>query len=319
MNRIPSDYVSKLNLKETQKAIEFIKNELLNELKEAIEFVLVREPKISTRKLTTNVASINNVRPINFDSSNDNIVYYIFNEYKHWFINNIDKLEVKNNHGIGSFLNFVNRDEEITNTKSMEKNMFQLEYRFDNEKAIFDKARDINTILVNIIKKIEEKLVKRFPVFKAKLPKNINIKDFNRFGNKKDFAGTAAEVGAKERTFILLKRNNKNSYMDGWNFEYSLLGYSKFITEVYPIYTIRDRLTLEDLEPNISDNEFLMEEYIFSKDHLIGKDYRTLNISIDMDALSMMLLQKSHILEIQSGTNLEDIEKILNNSDIKHL
>ena len=83
MNRIGKNYLQKLNIKETQEAINIIENLLIKELQERIEFIVVREPIISSEKISTTISSRQGERLINFDGSNDNIIYYIFNQYKY--------------------------------------------------------------------------------------------------------------------------------------------------------------------------------------------------------------------------------------------
>lgn len=82
---------------------------------------------------------------------------------------------------------------------------------------------------------------------------------------------------------------------------------------------IKDRKTIKDIESEFSVSEAAKEEYIFGKDILNGKNPRSINISIDIDTLSMLFLEKTHILEIQSGSNIKEIEKILKEADIEHI
>ena len=76
------NYISLLSQKETQEAQELIINELKKELTNNINLSIVRAPRISSLRQSVNFSSLDGRRPINFDSSNNSDIYYIFNEYK---------------------------------------------------------------------------------------------------------------------------------------------------------------------------------------------------------------------------------------------
>ena len=76
------NYISLLSQKETQEAQELIINELKKELENNISLSIVRSPRISSLRQSANFSSLDGKRPINFDSSNNSDIYYVFNEYK---------------------------------------------------------------------------------------------------------------------------------------------------------------------------------------------------------------------------------------------
>ena len=88
-------------------------------------------------------------------------------------------LKVKNDSGILSMINYIDRDNEISNIKSMEVNTLQIEYRFDSKEKIFEKAKEllekIYLIILNIEKIINEKY--KLPLF---LPQKISTKDLGK-------------------------------------------------------------------------------------------------------------------------------------------
>jgi|GEM_PF-2218144 len=73
------------------------------------------------------------------------------------------------------------------------------------------------------------------------------------------------------------------------------------------------------MEPNSRESEKILEEYIFTKEQLGETSTRTINICLNIDLISMVLLNKIHILELQSGTSSSEIERIFSLSDTKHL
>jgi|GEM_PF-2111856 len=81
MNSIPKNYISKLSLKETQEAHQLVETLLKEGVLDTFEVHFVRAPKISTKRPTVNFFSEDGKRVINFDSSNDNNIYYLPNHY----------------------------------------------------------------------------------------------------------------------------------------------------------------------------------------------------------------------------------------------
>ncbi len=319
MNRIPKNYISKLNLRETQEAQNFIKNELISLIDEHLEVLLIREPKVSANKISASGFLDDNDRTINFDSSNDNVIHVLYSQYRYWLTDVLKKLDIKNNNGIAVFTNYISRDSQITNISSFEKNLLQIEYRYDNLKDSYTKAKELTEILSKIFYKLEAKVIKRYKLDK-KIPMKITLKEVNKFGNKKYFESTSASIASERGVFIFSnKRKSKSDKSIFNNFELLLLAYSKPIDKAYTIFSIQDRMTLEELEPLTADSEITMEEYLFRKNILKNEDIKSINISIDLDTLSMFLLEKIHILEIQTGNSVEEIEKILSSADIKHL
>lgn len=320
MNSIPKNYLAKLDIRETQEAQQFINKELINILEQKLEFLIIREPKISSKKISTFSNESEIKRPVNFDSSFDNIIYFIFNRYRYWFTNTLKLLNIKNNNGIASFINFIDRDEEVTNTQSVEKNTLQFEFRYDNKNNAFKKAEEYSEILLSAIKTIESKIVNKYSGLKKVFPKKNTIKDVSRIGAIAGAHSVIDELASDHGFFILNnKRKSKSQQSLRNNFEIKYLGYSRHINKAYEIFHIHDRKTIEDLEPLSSESKAAMEEYTFAKEQLNNVDVRSISITIDLDTLALALLEKSHILELQSGKNIYDIEKILDSAEIKHL
>ncbi len=319
MNKIPKNYLPTLNLRETQEAQIFIKTELVNLIINELEILIVREPKTLIGKMTASGFLNNEERVINFDSSNDNKIYTLFSEYKYWLVNTIKEMEINNNNGIAVFTNSINRDKEITNVESFEQNLLQIEYRYDNLENTYEKGKELMGVIVKIIKIIEKKIMSKYNTNRS-FPKKLYFKEIDKFGNKKYLESSVATIAAEKGTFIL--SNNRKSKSEKSilnNFEILLIAYSKSIDKGYTLINIQDRKTLLELEPIISESEITMEEFIFRKDILNNEDVKTINISINLDTLSMHLLDKSHIFELQSSVSIDEIEKILLSSGIKHL
>ena len=82
MNKIFKNYVSKLNLRETQAGIDYINIQVLEILKNKLDIFIVKEPKITIKKEPLDSIFLNNKRTINFDSANNSNIYFEYNEYR---------------------------------------------------------------------------------------------------------------------------------------------------------------------------------------------------------------------------------------------
>ncbi len=323
MNVIERNYLPKLGLRDTQEAIAIIEDELMRNLEEGISFIKVRQPMISSEKVALSSTKESGNRQINFDSSNDNNIYHIYDEFRYWLLDVVKKLEIKNNNSIATIANYIERDTQIKNTQSFEKKKLFIEYRYDSEdqELVYQKSYDLNKILLNAIKRTQEKIIRLYPVLSEfQLPEVVDEKQLDKVASRKNLESTLADIASEEQTFLLKDRRNIETDKSTKNtFELSLFTYKKEINEAYRIYKIQDRRTMSDIEPFISESESVMEEYIFGRDKLKDNDIRTISIEIDLDALSLFILGKSHIFELQSGKPLEEIEKILEDAEIKHL
>ncbi len=323
MNIIERNYLPKLNIKETQRAIQEIESKLLEALNNKLEITVVRQPIVSSDKVSITTTKNESNRQINFDSSNDNIVYYIYNDYRYWLVNTLSNLDIKNNNSVGVFVNYINRDTEIKNTQSMESRKLLIEYRYDEDdyEEIYTKANELNKIVYDSIKSVQNAIIKTYPEVKgAKLPASLDEKELKKVSSKVNIEETLSDIASDEGSFLLVdKRNPKTDRSVESTFEISMYSHKKEINEAYRIYKISDRRTMADIEPFTAESESVMEEYIFGKDVLKDNNIRSLNIDIDIDSLSLLILEKSHILELQSGKSIEEIEEILDEANVKHL
>lgn len=320
MNSIPRNYLPKLKARETQEAQQLIKTTLMKALSQSLEFIEIRPPRISSSKVTISNNEFDIKRPINFDSSNDNIIYFVYNRYRFWFTNALKELEIKNNNGVASFINYISRDEEITNVKSLEKNTLQIEMRYNNKNGALEKALEFKDIVIEALKTVEAELINKYPKIKKTLPNKQVIKDSAKIGNISGTQSAIDELASDYGFFLMINRRKSKSQQSlNNNFELHYYGYSKDINKAYEIFHIHDRKHLEDLEPLSSESQAALEEYSFAKEQLNNEDVRSISICIDLDTLALALLSKSHILELQSGKNIDEIEKILISSGINHL
>ncbi len=323
MNIIERNYLPKLNMRETQRAINLIEELLMKNLSDKIEFIKVRQPIVSSTRVAVSTTKEHGNRQINFDSSNDSNVYYIYDDYRYWLVSTLKKLEIKNNNSIAMLASYIDRDAEIKNTESMEKRKFIIEYRYDkdDQESKYNKAIELNEIVINAIRSTQNELIKQFPeLVSSKLPLSIDEKELKKIATRHNISDTLANVASEEGAFLLKDKRNPNKDKSIRNtFYLSLYSFKKEIDEAYRIYTIQDRRTMSDIESFISESESAMEEYIFGKEVLKGNDIRSINIDIDLDSLALLILDKSHILELQSGKNIDEIEKIFTDADLKHL
>ncbi len=323
MNIIERNYLPKLNIRDTQKAITLIDKLILENIGEKIQFIEVREPIVSSSRIAISTTKAHGNRQINFDSSNDNNIYYIYDDYRYWLVNALKRLDIKNNNAISMKSTYIDRDVEIKNTQSMEKKKLYIEYRYDkaDKERVFEKAKELNEIVYSAIRKTQAEINKEFDELKGfKLPEKVDEKELKKIASRQNLENTLADVASEEGAFLLIDKREPLKDKSVTNtFQISLHAFKNEINESYSIYKIQDRRTMQEIESFISESESIMEEYMFGKDVLKDNDIRSISIEIDLDALALLILQKSHILELQSGKSLDEIEKILGEAEIIHL
>jgi asparagine synthetase A len=323
MNKIPQNYLSKLSLRETQEAQQYIKNNIIDILSNKLNISIVRSPIYTTINQTSDLKRLQDSRVINFDSTNDDEIYYLYTNYKFFLVNTLSRLEIKNNNGIASFVNYVSRDQEISNIKSMEKNELQIEYRFDNPEVTSQKMVELAQETFSSLKQILSGLKKRFNSLLIELPDEMDLVDFDKVKKQKtkiNIDSLKTELANIHGIYLLSDFNTEqNDLIEGREMKLSIEAYSPHADSSYSIATVANRITPSDITKIANTTEQITEEYMFAKERLIDQELRSINITIDLDALSMLLLEKAHILELQSGNFIEDVEKLLENKKIKHL
>lgn len=318
MNKISRNYKPKINLKETQKIYNETEKKLFELLIDKLNLIKVKAPMISKKRQSTETYNNAFARTINYDSINNSGIYHLINKYNYWLINAVKKLEITNNKGIITKTSFINRDEEITNISSMEKNIIQIEYRFDNSKIIFKKLDELINIVYDVLFLIFKEFKFDYEKINYNIPKTLKTFSMNHY-NEDKIQKWAIENGLFKLFFSAVQDESNYDISDEKEkiFLFAFLRSAKIPIKLVEASIRQDYLILEKQKKKLSER--YVEELNYAK-YILEKDiFRTLNISINLDAIVMFLTDKVHILEVQSTLNDENMEALFNQKNIKYL
>jgi aspartate--ammonia ligase len=243
--------------------------------------------------------------------------------FNYFLINSVKKLNIENNHGVITKLNYINRDEEISNIVSMEKNVLSIEYRYDNKKKAYDKLSNIIDEVYLALTTVFDDLKFEFKQLKHSLSprlKTIILKAEKEASVSKE--ALIEKYSSENGVFKLLSTQvEEEAEIDTSNQieKIDLFFYSRRDSKPMNVVAGHLRQDYDLLKQKDSLNDTLKEE-VKHADTLLMKDvYNTINISINLDQVAMFFLDKVHILEVQSGLNSKDLENIFESKGIEHL
>lgn len=206
-------------------------------------------------------------RTINFDNINYDGLITIVDEFDSWINHNIFELNIKNNNGIYCLLNFLERDTKINNFSSFEKNYLNIVFNFENSSLIYKKVSEILEVISKIINEVNLEASRKFNFKKVNLPKKILIFDYNKLIDDlivdRDFKGIKNNLSMKYG-IVALKDNDL----------INIIWYS---------------------EKNKKSNS-ISKIKVFKT-----KKTNLINITIDLDLIKMIILNKNKINELQNN------------------
>ncbi len=221
--------ISKLKLQE----IYFELKETLNdELMESFNVFKVKQPIYFKGEMPKKNIEY---RGINFDMSQNEEIYTIFNEFDGWAIDFLDKNEIKNNNGIMLNLNYIQRDSLINNFSDIEKDTISIYMRYDGDN-IEEKIHDLVYQVYSIIVKVNEKKYEKD--FYNKI-----LKKYSLINLKKEYSKYIYKINDEEIFKEILQRKGASLIQkeDFFSLRHQLIKNEENI-EILKIKEIKDKI-----------------------------------------------------------------------------
>lgn len=320
MKKIKINYLNQFSELEIQYLINFLETKIIELFYEKFDLHYIRKPLFSTEKIIDQISELNNLRTISFDTINDYQIYNLYNYYDLFFIKKLSDLNLENNHGLFSKLNYIVRDSEIDTNNSLEKNILFIEMRSDNKENFVEKMQILGIQIYQLIYDLffEMHLVNR--KIKIDIPKankvafldkieyektNQNYKSFiNQITLKHGVVSVLEELEDNEENFLNIKE------------KFSFYYFSKYIKENLKFFEICKRKKQSEILLKMQKNiKNKLELENLSK---IIEDfkYQTINIKINLDYLILMVLNIASVFEIQSNKNNKEVNEFIDRSKL---
>lgn len=321
---IPKDYVSKLNLIDTQYAIKNAKDTFEKKLSEKLSLIRVSAPLFVYPETGLNDNLSGTERPVSFEIKDTGKYAEIVHSLAKWKRYALGKYKIPCHHGIYTDMNAIRRDEELDNLHSIYVD------QWDWEKVISKKDRTKEYLMMevrNIVEALSETkkmLLKKynqleFPInsevyfitseeLLKMYPNNIPSERENLICKK---MGTVFIIEIGERLSNNLPHDNRAPDYDDWSLNGDLLVWHPLLKIAVELSSMGIRVDKQSLLKQCeSTNSTERLNLPFHKSVLNDELPLSIGGGIGQSRLCLVLLEKIHIGEVQASIWSEEDNKI---------
>lgn len=312
---IPEGYKSKLSLYETQTAIGFINRTFEDALGNALNLKRVSAPLFVEPQTGLN-DDLNGIeRPVSFEIKETGTIAQVVHSLAKWKRMALYKYDFHVGKGMYTIMNAIRRDEEMDNLHSIYVD------QWDWEKVIDEKTRNIEYLKVTV-KAIVLAICETLDKVKAKYPQvTTTLSKEVAFVTTQELEDLYPSLTTKERENKYLKEHKTAFIMqigdvlksgvrhdgrapdyDDWKLNGDILFYNEILGCAFEVSSMGIRVDSKSLDEQLTkagcDER---RKFPFHKMLLEGELPLTMGGGIGQSRISMLLLQKAHIGEVQAS------------------
>ena len=310
---LPENYVSKLNLRETEQAIKLAKDLFERNLATALNLKRVSAPLYVKTQTGLNDDLNGTERPVSFDILDIKAEVQIVHSLAKWKRMALKKYGFKPGEGLYTDMNAIRRDESLDNLHSVYVDQWDWETIISREERNIEKLKSFVKLIVSAIKETADTLSEQFPSLKQNLTKDIHFVSSqeleNEYPDKTPFE-RESECSKKHGLIFVsqigktLKSGKRHDGRapdyDDWELNGDIIYWSPILNRAVEISSMGIRVDEKSLDSQLkSANCDYRREYTFHKMLLNGELPLTIGGGIGQSRLCMLLLQKAHIGEVQ--------------------
>ncbi|TKA58854.1 Aspartate-ammonia ligase (AsnA) [Mycoplasmopsis bovis 8790] len=307
-------YKSKLTLKETQQAIQDLKFAFTKKLNQELKLTRVSAPLFVTSNSKIN-DGLNGDIPVIFSPNKWKENIEIVHSLAKWKRSALSRYKFLPGEGLWTDMNAIRKDDEVDYKHSLYVDQWDWELIINKEDRNLDFLKKIVETIYKSIRYVENKINFKYPVLSQKLPSEI------KFINSEELYRKFPNVSPEERENIVAKKygavfiykightlpdglpHSKRAFdYDDWELNGDIVFYDKVNDAALEISSMGIRVDSDSLakQAKISrKNDSDMGEY--HKLVLSQKLPYTIGGGIGQSRLSMFLLEKKHIGEVQAS------------------
>lgn len=337
---MPSDYRSDLDLKQTQKEIDFIKDYFRNNLAQSLNLSRVSAPMMVVANSGINDDLNSFEKPVEFYASGIDKRVEVVQSLAKWKRYALAKYNFNSGEGLYTNMNAIRPDEEITNLHSIYVDQWDWEKVISIENREISYLKDTVNKIYDVLKRTQSEVYKRNSALKQyPLPKDIF------FIHSEDLLDMYPDLTAKEREFEICREkgavfiigigaelkngkphDSRAADYDDWctatkNGKHGLNGdiivWNNTLKCAMELSSMGIRVVKESLIEQLELKEELHKlRFDFHNKLVSGELPPTIGGGIGQSRLCMFLLQKAHIGEVQAGIWCDKTNKILTERNI---
>ncbi|AMD81368.1 asparagine synthetase AsnA [Mycoplasmopsis canis UFG1] len=308
-------YKSKLNIKETQKAIQDLKKFFQKELQRELNLTRATAPLFIERKTGLN-DGLNGEKAVSFNpKGHDNINLEVVHSLAKWKRNALKQYNYDVYEGIYTDMNAIRREEDLDDTHSyyvdqwdweriIKKEDRNLTFLFDTVRKIYNGIYNTKEMLVKEFKTLTNDLAKEVYFISSQdlenLYPNLTLSEREDQITKEKGAVFVYQIGHKLKSGLI--HSLRAFDYDDWNLNGDLLVYSNVLNKTIELSSmgirVDERSIVEQSQKSEKEVKLLSN---YHKDVVEKTLPLTIGGGIGQSRLSMFLLEKIHIGEVQAS------------------
>ena len=314
---IPQGYQSLLSLYETQKAISLLKRLFEDKLSGALRLHRVSAPLYVAASSGLNDDLSGVEHPVSFDINQVEDVAQVVHSLAKWKRLALKRYQFHMGEGLYTDMNAIRRDEELDNLHSSYVDQWDWEKIIDEEDRTVEYLHDTVTAIVRALADTQAFLRSVFPQLCVlpEIPREVT------FVTSQELEDRWPELSGKERENAITKEHgvvflmgiggklrsgkphdNRAPDYDDWNLNGDILFWDSVNGQALELSSMGIRVNPEVLDRQLTlsgcDNR---RELPFHKMLLNGQLPQTMGGGIGQSRVSMLLLGKCHVGEVQSS------------------
>lgn len=311
---LPKNYNPRMSVRETEKAIKFVKDAFQRNFVRNFGFERVSAPLFVVSKSGVN-DDLNGVeRAVRFDIlEQDGREAEIVHSLAKWKRMALKKYGFREGEGLYTDMNAIRRDDKCDNTHSIYVDQWDWEMVIGKEQRTPEFLKMVVSRIVGAIVDTLEETKKAFPVIDLKLKREVTfITTQELLDRYPDLDGHGRETAAAKEygTMFLMNiggaltngkpHDGRAPDYDDWTLNGDILFYDEILGESLEISSMGIRVDAASLVRQLEiagANERLSHEY--HKQIMAGELPLTIGGGIGQSRLCMLLLQKAHVGEVQ--------------------
>ncbi len=308
-------YSSSLSLRETQKAIKFVKDTFQHEIKPALNLQRISAPLFVPKASGIN-DDLNGVeRKVHFTIRETGTEAEVVQSLAKWKRMALHRYGFMPGEGLYTDMSAIRRDDDMDNIHSIYVDQWDWERVITPEDRNIEFLKSVVRQIVNAIAETARKVQYEYPSLKNKINKEVffittqELEDMypELTGKQREY-----EITKQHKTVFLmqighrLKSGNKHDGRapdyDDWKLNGDLLLWNPVLEEQLEISSMGIRVDAETLQHQLElENCLDRREFPYHKGILSGELPLTIGGGIGQSRLCLLLLEKLHIGEVQSS------------------
>ena len=322
-----------LNLLETEKAIKFTKDIFEQILAKKLKLTRVSAPLFVYKESGLNDDLSGKESPVNFYVPSLERNVEIEHSLAKWKRNALLRYNFKMHEGLYTDMNAIRKDENLDNIHSIYVD------QWDWEKIILRENRT-EEYLRNVVQLIVDAVVETSNVIKQKYPSiAVNLSKNTFFISSEELRKMYPNKTPKEREYLICKEHKtvfvsqigkiledgsihdkRSPDYDDWDLNGDILFYDEFLDIPFEISSMGIRVDAESLDKQLNIQGCQSRKQL-DYHQMVLNDQLPLTIGggIGQSRLSMLLLEKAHIGEVQSSIWDKETLELCQKANIKLL